>query len=114
MDMTSASLFDSACAARLAALKAENRYRVFAQLEKSAARFPVFRADTADGPRDVVVWASNGYLAMGCSSVVRDVVMAALGESGAGGTRNTAGSHDVHAALEAELADLHGQAAALL
>ena len=48
-DMTSASLFDSACAARLAALKAENRYRVFARLEKSAARFPVFRADTADG-----------------------------------------------------------------
>ena len=63
--MTSASLFDSTCVARLAALKAENRYRVFARLEKSAARFPVFRADTADGPRDVVVWASNDYLAMG-------------------------------------------------
>ena len=116
VDMTSASLFDSACAARLAALKVENRYRVFARLEKSAARFPVFRADTADGPRDVVVWASNDYLAMSCSSVVRDAVMAALGESGAGagGTRNIAGSHGVHAALEAELADLHGQAAALL
>ena len=116
VDMTSASPFDSACAARLAALKAENRYRVFARLEKSAARLSVFRADTADGPRDVVVWASNDYLAMSCSSVVRDAVMAALGESGAGagGTRNIAGSHGVHAALEAELADLHGQAAALL
>ena len=101
VDMTSASLFDSACAARLAALKVENRYRVFARLEKSAARFPVFRADTADGPRDVVVWASNDYFAMGCSSVVRDAVMAALGESGAGagGTSNIAGSHGVHAAL---------------
>ena len=111
VDMTSASLFDSACAARLAALKAENRYRVFARLEKSAARFPVFRADTADGPRDVVVWASNDYLAMGCSSVVRDAVMAALGESGAGagGTRNIAGSHGVHAALEAEMADLQAR-----
>ena len=55
VDMTSVSLFDSACAARLAALKVENRYRVFARLEKSAARFPVFRADIAEGPRKVVV-----------------------------------------------------------
>ena len=101
-DMTSASLFDSACAA-LTALKAENRYRVFARLEKSATGFPVFRADTADGPRDVVVWASNDYFAMGCSSVVRDAVMAALGREPAP-TRNIAGSHGVHAALEAEMA----------
>ena len=55
VDMTSVSLFDSACTARLAALKVENRYRVFARLEKSAARFPVFRADIAEGPRKVEV-----------------------------------------------------------
>jgi len=116
VDTTLASLFDSACAVRLAALKVENHYRVFARLEKSAARLRVFRADTEDGPREVLVWASNDYLAMGCSSVVRDAAMAALGESGAGasGNRNIAGSHGVHAALEAELADLHGQAAVLL
>ncbi len=102
----------------LAEIHAQGRYRRFAPLLKQAGRFPVYVMEAAGGEaaREVTVWSSNDYLGMGTDPVVVDAARAALDAMGvgAGGTRNIAGSTPIHAALEAELASLHGKAAGLL
>ena len=102
--------FDTA----IARLKAERRYRVFADLERDAIRFPtaLWRPEgESDKPREVVIWCSNDYLTMGGhDSVINAVVSAAQRHgAGAGGTRNISGTHHPIVELEAELADLHGK-----
>jgi 5-aminolevulinate synthase len=108
--------FRSACRAGLARIRAEGRYRSFTALRKNAERFPVFTLGKGEGAREVTVWSSNDYLAMGVHPVVIEAAVAAAKEmgAGAGGTRNIAGTSDMLEALEAELANLHGKQAALL
>ena len=98
-------------------LHEEGRYRVFAELERIAGAFPRARLHRdGEQPRDVTVWCSNDYLAMGQHPTVIEAMQAAIGAqgSGAGGTRNISGTNTLHAALERELAALHDKEAALV
>jgi len=99
----------------VAQVRAEGRYRVFANLERMAGQFPFARNQGA-GPDKVVVWCSNDYLGQGQNPVVIEAGIEALGAmgSGSGGTRNISGTHRLIVDLEAELADLHGTSSALL
>jgi len=100
-------------------LKREERYRVFADLERDATRFPMalWRPPGEEhAPREVTVWCSNDYLGMGGRPEVIEAAVAATRAhgAGAGGTRNIAGTHHPIVSLERELADLHGKEAALV
>src|SRR6202171_1328526 len=120
--------FHAHCGKVLADIRAQQRYRTFTPLEKQADRVPLYVGPEHGGPehapsfgrpsfgREVLVWSSNDYLAMGGHPVVVEAACAAARSMGvgAGGTRNISGTSPLHAALEAELASLHGKQSALL
>src|SRR3984893_12708337 len=92
-------------------LRRERRYRVFAEIERDAARFPRAVWHSPAGAREIVVWSSNDNLGMGR----HPAVIKAMAETarrtgaGAGGTRNISGTSRAIVELEEELAALHGQ-----
>lgn len=98
-------------------LHGEQRYRVFADIERISGRFPAAKWRRSDGTvREITVWCSNDYLGMGQHPEVVSALTATAHRcgAGAGGTRNIAGNNSPLVDLEAELADLHGKEASLV
>lgn len=97
-------------------LEAERRYRIYAEIERDAIAFPLARFRDGDDIRQIVVWCSNDYLAMGRHPAAIRAMKetAARCGVGAGGTRNISGTSAAIVALERELADLHGTEASLV
>ena len=108
--------FDTFFTSAVSRLRDERRYRIFADLERIAGRFPHAIWHSANGPRDVVIWCSNDYLGMGQHPKVVGAMVetATRMGTGAGGTRNIAGTNHPLVELERELAALHGKQGALV
>jgi 5-aminolevulinate synthase len=102
--------------AALDQIKAEGRYRVFADLKRQRGAFPSATRFNGTVTHPITVWCSNDYLGMGQHPAVLAAMHEAIEVAGAGsgGTRNISGTTHYHVELEYEIADLHGKESALL
>ncbi|KAK3169239.1 5-aminolevulinate synthase, mitochondrial [Lepraria neglecta] len=92
----------------------DKSYRYFNNINRLAKEFPQAHMTARD--ERVTVWCSNDYLGMGRNPEVLKTMHETLDTygSGAGGTRNISGHNQYAVALEATIARLHAQEAALV
>ncbi|KAE9983877.1 5-aminolevulinate synthase, mitochondrial [Venturia inaequalis] len=92
----------------------DKSYRYFNNINRLAKEFP--RAHLSSKEEKVTVWCSNDYLGMGRNPQVLKTMHETLDTygAGAGGTRNISGHNQNAVGLEATLAKLHAQEAALV
>ena len=76
--------YESYFKGQLTGLRSEGRYRIFADLERKAGRFPRARCHGPEGEREITVWCSDDYLAMGQHPTVMAAMSEALSKCGAG------------------------------
>lgn len=102
--------FDDAVKAKLNSLEQAGTYKRYRNLST-----PMDARAAMAGQRDVVVMSSNNYLGLANHPEVVQAAQQALEKYGAGtaSVRFICGSMDIHEALEAALAHLHGVEAAL-
>lgn len=105
--------YDKFCAQAVQQIKAEGRYRQFINLARIAGNFPYATEQNHD--QAITIWCSNDYLGMGqhTHTVTAMQNTARTMGTGAGGTRNIAGTHKEVVLLEETLAKLHNKPAAL-
>lgn len=106
---------DNYLAEKLDILKADGRYRDFAVIECDAD-FPDVTLRRGQFYGRATVWCANNYLGLAQSTMVKGAAMNVLNDysSGAGGTRNIAGTRDWHDRVEQQLAQMNNKPAALL
>src|SRR4029078_11627878 len=106
--------YDNFFRAALAQLRGENRYRVFAELERIAGRCPYAIWQSPLGPREGVIWCSHDDLGMSQHPKVVGAMVetATRMGTGAGGTRNIAGTNSPLVELAQGLAGLQAKGAA--
>ena len=109
-------MYDQILAEQVERVRAQGRYRIFADLQRQTGALPRATLFKGGEQREVTVWCSNDYLGMSQNGEVLAAMQDALSLTGAGsgGTRNIAGTTHYHVELERELADLHDKDAALL
>lgn len=107
--------YQACFAQKLNNIRKEGRYRYFAQLEKLIGKYPKALYHDEQGAKEITIWCSNDYLAMGQDERVIKAAQEALSSqgAGAGGTRNIGGTNSLHVALEEKIAKLHSKEAAL-
>jgi 5-aminolevulinate synthase len=106
--------YDGFYSAELDKKHQDKSYRYFNNINRLAKEFP--QAHMSNRKERVTVWCSNDYLGMGRNPQVLQTMHRTLDTygAGAGGTRNISG-HNQHAIdLEATIAQLHAQEAALV
>ncbi len=101
---------------KLDQLHKDGNYRVFMDIKRQRGNYPNATFQKDGTRKDVRVWCSNDYLSQGENPIVVQAMTDAIRAvgTGAGGTRNIAGTSPYHSSLERELADLHRKDAALV
>ncbi|WP_375754321.1 5-aminolevulinate synthase [Corallococcus exercitus] len=97
-------------------LRAEGAYRDFLPLHRDNEAYPYAFTHEIEGVHRINVFCSNDYLGMSRHPLVLEAAEQTLSKCGlgSGGSRNISGTTVYHAALEEEMARLHGKEAALL
>lgn len=90
-------------------LRQEERYRIFADLERIVGQAPVAKWHHGTQVEDVVVWCSNDYMGMSHHPEVVEAFIEGAKRYGvgSGGTRNIAGTAHAHILLEETVAAFH-------
>ena len=83
--------YNKAFETAVAAVRAEGRYRVFADIERIRGRFPtaLYHPNNGEEAREITVWCSNDYLGMGQNEDVVGAMQAAAAKVGAGAGGST-------------------------